>query len=88
MIDESSRRSDYEKEIDNKICLFVLQNKLKNIIVSAVNLTFVMTRDFQKVLTEHMKNVLEMFFLKEIDRKNVKELFDVEKDDLFYNVVT
>ena len=87
-IDESSRRSDYKEEIDDEICLFILQNKLKNIIVTAVNLVFIMTCDFEKTLTERTKNAFNIFSFKKIDEKNVKELFDVEKDNLFYNVVT
>ena len=87
-IDEPSRRFDYEKKADNEIYLLILQNKLKNIIVTVVNLIFIVTRDFERTLTKHTKNVLDMFLFKEIDEKNVEKLFDVEKDDLFYNVVT
>ena len=47
-----------------------------------------MTRDFEKTLTERTKNASDMFLFKEIDKKNVKEFFDVEKNNLFYNVVT
>ena len=47
-----------------------------------------MTRDFEKTLTERMKSVLNTLFFKEIDEENVEEFFDVEKDNLFYNVVT
>ena len=61
-IDESLRRSDCKRKVDDEICLFILQNKLKNIIVAAVNLTFVMTRDFEKTLTERMKNVSDTLF--------------------------
>ena len=87
-VDEPSRRSDYKRETDDEICLFILQNKLKNIIVTAVDLTFVMTRDFEKTLTEHTKSALDTLFFKEINEKNVEEFSDVEKDDLLYNVVT
>ena len=61
---------------------------MKNIIVIAVNLIFVMTRDFKKTLTERTKNAFDIFSLKKINEKNVEELFDVEKDDLLYNVMT
>ena len=47
-----------------------------------------MTRDFEKALTKRTKNVFNTLFFKKIDEKNVEELFDVEKNDLFYNVVT
>ena len=86
-IDESSRRLNYEKKADDEICLFILQNKLKNIIITAVNLIFVMTCDFEKALTERTKNVFDILSHKKIDEKNVEEFFDVEKNDLFYNVM-
>ena len=86
-VDEPSRRSDYKKKADDEICLLILQNKLKNIIVTAVNLTSVMTRDFERTLTERTKSAFDTLLFKEIDEKNVKEFFDVEKDDLSYNVV-
>ena len=61
---------------------------MKNIIVAAVNLISVMTRDFEKALTERTKSASDTFFFKEIDEENVEEFFDVEKNDLLYNVVT
>ena len=82
-IDESSRRFDYEREADDEICLFILQNKLKNIIVVVVNLIFVMTRDFEKTLIERTESIFDTFLFKEIDEKNVKEFFDVEKTICF-----
>ena len=86
-IDESSRRSDYEEKADDKICLFIFQNKLKNIIVIVVNLIFVMTRDFEKALTERTKNAFDTLLFKKIDEKNIEELFGVEKNDLSYNII-
>ena len=87
-VDGLSRRSDYKKKADNEICLFILQNKLKNIIVTVISLIFVITRDSERALTERTKSALDTFFFKKIDEKNVEEFFDVKKDDLFYNVVT
>ena len=46
-----------------------------------------MTRDFEKALTERMKSAFDIFSFKKIDKENVEKLFDVEKNDLFYNVV-
>ena len=86
-IDGSLRRSDYKKT-DDKICLLILQNKLKNIIVIIVNLIFIMTRDFERTLTECTKSTFNMFSFKKIDEKNVKKLFDIDKNDLFYNIMT
>ena len=86
-IDESLKRFNYKKEVDDEICLFILQNKLRNIIVTAVNLIFVVTRDFEKTLTKRIKNVFDTLFFKEIDEEDVEKFFDVEKNDLFFNVV-
>ena len=61
---------------------------MKNIIKIVVNLISVMTGDFEKILTERTKNIFNTFFFKKIDEKNAEEFFDVEKNDLFYNVVT
>ena len=87
-VNESSRRSDYKKKIDDEICLLILQNKLKNIIVIIISLISVMTRDFDRTLKKRTKSVSDTFFFKEIDEENVEEFFDVEKDDLFYIIVT
>ena len=83
-----SRRFDYKEETDDEICLFILQNKLKNIIIVAVNLISVMTHDFKRALTERTKNAFDTLLFKEIDEKNVEKFFDVEENNLFYNVVT
>ena len=47
-----------------------------------------MTRDFERTLTERTKSALDTLLFKNIDEENVEKLFDVEKNDLFYNVVT
>ena len=47
-----------------------------------------MTRDFEKALKKRTKSASDIFFRKEINEKNVEKLFDIEKNDLFYNVVT
>ena len=46
-----------------------------------------MTRDFERTLTERTESVLDTFLFKEIDEKNIKKFFDVEKNNLFYNIV-
>ena len=75
------------KKIDDKIYLFILQNKLKNIIVIIINLIFIITRDFERTLTKCTKNIFDTLFLKKIDKRNVEKLFDIEENDLFYNFV-
>ena len=46
-----------------------------------------MTRDFERTLTERTKSVSDTLFFKKIDEKNIEEFFDVEKNDLSYNVI-
>ena len=61
-IDNSSRRSNYKEKTDYKICLFILQNKLKNMTVVVVSLIFVIIFDFEKTLTERTKSVSDKYF--------------------------
>ena len=61
---------------------------MKNIIATAVNLIFIMTRDFERTLRKRTKSVSDTFSFKEINEENVEELFNVKEDDLFYNIVT
>ena len=46
-----------------------------------------MTRDFERALTKRTKSAFDTLFFKEIDEENVEEFFNVEKNDLLYNVV-
>ena len=45
-----SKRFDYENNVNDEICLFTLQNKLKNIIIIIVNLKLIFTRNATKTL--------------------------------------
>ena len=47
-----------------------------------------MTRDFERTLTKRTKSVLNISLFKKIDKENIKELLDIEKDNLFHNVIT
>ena len=87
-IDDFLKRFDYEKNANNKICLFTLQNKLKNIIVIVINLIFVITRDVERTHAQREKNIVETFFSEEIDEKNVEKFFDVERNNLLHNAIT
>ena len=46
-----------------------------------------MTHDLKKTLTEHTKSASDILSFKEIDEEDVKKIFDVEEDDLFYNIM-
>ena len=75
------------KKIDDKIYLLILQNKLKNIIVTIIDLISVMARNFEKALTKRLKNVVNTFIVRKIDEKNTEDFFNIKKNDLFYNAV-
>ena len=88
MIDDFLKRLDYKKNTNDEICLFTLQNKLKNIIIIVINLIFVITRDAERTHAQHEKNIVKTFSFKEIDEENVEKFFYVERNDLFHNVIT
>ena len=87
-IDDFLKRFDYEKNANDEICLFTLQNKLKNIIVIIINLISVITRGARRTHAQRKKNIIETLSFKKINEKNVEEFFNVEKNDLFHNAVT
>ena len=88
MIDDSLKRFDYKKNTNNKICLFILQNKLKNITVIIINLIFIITRNVERTYAQREKNIIKTLFFEKIDEENVEEFFDVKKNDLLHNVIT
>ena len=47
-IDELLKCFDYKNKFDDKICLFILKNKLKNTIITIIDLIFVITCNFKK----------------------------------------
>ena len=47
-----------------------------------------MTRDFERTLTKRTKSAFDTLFFKKINEENVKEFFNVEKNDLLYNIMT
>ena len=87
-VDESSRRSNYESEIDDEFCFLTLQNKLKNIFVIAIELYFVVTRDIAKAHKSRSKNVVISSRVKEIENDFSKLLLEENEFDQQNNVVT
>ena len=87
-IDDLSKRFDYEKNVNNEICLFILQNKLKNIIIIVISLIFIITRDVERIYAQREKNIVKTFSFKEIDEKNIEKFFNVERNDLLHNIIT
>ena len=55
----SLKRFDYENDVNDEICFFTLQNKLKNIIIIIVNLRSIFTRNviktFKSTFAESVK---------------------------------
>ena len=45
-------------------------------------------RNVERTHASCEKDIIKTFFFKEIDEKNVKKFFDVEKNDLFHNAIT
>jgi len=75
LINEFFRCLNYESESNDKICLFTLQNKLKNITIVAIKITLILTRDVRQTLTLQSENELETQILK-IEKKFNIELFN------------
>ena len=87
-VDESSRRSNYENEIDDELCLLILQNKLKNIFVIAIELYFVVTRDVARAHESRSKNVVISSRVKKIKNDSSKLFLEKSEFDQQDNVVT
>ena len=80
-VDESSRRSNYESEIDDELRLLTLQNKLKNIFVIAIELYFVVTRDVAKANESRLKNVVTSSRVKKIKNDSSKLFLEENEFD-------
>ena len=80
-VDESSRRSNYESEIDDELCLLTLQNKLKNIFVIAIEFYLVVTRDIARAHESRSKNVIISSWMKEIKNDSSKLFFEKNEFD-------
>ena len=80
-----SKRFNYKNDVNNKICLFTLQNKLKNIIIVIVNLKSILTRNVIKTF--------KLTFVKNVETSQVKiqnikkKTFEENEKDLINNVV-
>ena len=55
----SSRRFDYKSDINNEICLLTLQNKLKNIIITIINLKSIFIRNVMKMFESTLAESVE-----------------------------
>ena len=48
--DKLSRQSDYKSKTNNKICLFIFQNKFKNITIATIEIISVLIRNATKTI--------------------------------------
>ena len=79
------RRFDYENDINDEICFFRLQNKLKNIIIIIVNLKSIFIRSVMKALKSTLAENVE---ISQIEIQNMKKkIFEKDEKNLINNVV-
>ena len=82
---DSLKRFDYENDMNDEICFLTLQNKLKNIIVTIVNLKSIFTRNVMKTF--------ELMFVKNVKTSQIKiqnikkKIFEEDEKNLINNVV-
>ena len=81
----SFKRFDYKNQINDEICLFTLQNKLKNIIVAIINLTSIITRSVMKTFKSLITKSVDTFRIK--IKKTEKKTFEENEKNLINNVV-
>ena len=82
-VDDSLRQFDYENEKNENICLFILQNKLKNVIIVVLNVLLVLTRRFVAEKTIKAKTTKFTFRIVEVEND---EEFENEKTNVVFDV--
>ena len=82
---EPSRRSDYEGDENENTCLFIFQNKLKNVAIAALCITSVATRSFvaKKAILENAENV--PFKIREVIDADEKKLSKNEEKKVVFD---
>ena len=84
-VNDSSRRFDYENDVNDEICLFTLQNKLKNIIIVIINLKSIFTRNVTKAFKS---TFVENVKISQIEIQNTKKkIFKKNEKNLIDNVI-
>ena len=82
-VNNSSKRFNYKNKKNENICLFILQNKLKNIIIVALNMLFVLTRRF--VVKKAIKTKATKFIFRIVEIENNKK-FENKKTNVVFDV--
>ena len=81
----SSRHFNYKNDVNDEICLFTLQNKLKNIIIAIINL--------RSMFTCNVIKTLKLTFVENVETSQIKiqnmkkKIFKENKKDLINNIV-
>ncbi len=83
-----SKQFDYEKRIDNKLYLSILQNKLKNIIIAIIDLIPIITRDVVRTQKMHSKSVIDISQIEKIDKDNFDKFSNSRSNNLFQIAIT
>ena len=82
---DSSKHFDYKNDVNDEICFFTLQNKLKNIIIIIINLKSIFTRSVTKTFESTFVKNIEISQVKIQNTK--KKIFEKNKKDLIDNVI-
>ena len=83
-VNNSLKQFNYENKKNKNICLFILQNKLKNVIIVALNVLLVLTRRFavKKAIktktTKFISRIVKIENNKKFENKKTNVVFDVE----------
>ena len=82
---DSSKRFNYKNDVNDEICFFTLQNKLKNIIVAIVNLRPIFIHNVMKTFKSTFVENVET---SQVEIQNTKKkTFEKNEKDLIDNVV-
>ena len=84
-VNSSSRRLDYENDVNDEICFLTLQNKLKNIIIMIVSLRSIFTRSVIKMFESTFAESAETSQVK--IQNTEKKTFEEDEKDLIDNVI-
>ena len=82
-IDNLSKQLDYKNKKNENICLFILQNKLKNVIIVVLSVLFVLTRC--SVVKKTIKTKTTKFIFRIVEFENDKK-FENKKTNVVFNI--
>ena len=79
------KRLDYENNVNDEICFFTLQNKLKNMIIAIVSLRSIFTRNVTKTFES---TFIENVETSQVEIQNTKKkIFKEDEKNLIDNIV-